>query len=331
MENKPKLLDQVRTRIRAKNFSMRTEQAYTFWVKRFIYYHQKRHPADMGPTEIQDFLNYLATDRNVAASTQNQALAALLFLYREVLQIDLPDVDSFTRAKRPERVPVVFTADEVQRMLARLEGSPWLVASLLYGAGLRLTEGLRLRVKDVDFGFRQIIVRDGKGHKDRVTMLPGPLAEPLRQQVARVRSIHSDDLARGLGEANLPYALKRKYPNAGRELAWQFLFPSGSISKDPRSEFVGRHHLDETIIQKAVKVALRHAEINKPAGPHTLRHSFATHLLQGGYDIRTVQALLGHRDVKTTMIYTHALQQGGFAVRSPLEAIERPALHTVVV
>jgi integron integrase len=250
MDHKPKLLEQLRTRIRARNYSMRTERAYCFWVKRYIYFHGKRHPEEMGEPEIQAFLNHLATEKNVAAASQNQALAALLFLYREVLKRDMPSIDELTRAKRPERVPTVLTAGEVQRLLARLEGVAWLMASLLYGSGLRLTEVLRLRVKDVDFGYRQIIVRDGKGHKDRVTMLPAPLVEPLKQQIDRVRTIHVDDLAQGLGEANLPYALKRKYPNAGREIAWQFVFPSGSISKDPRSDFVGRHHLDETICKK---------------------------------------------------------------------------------
>ena len=320
-EAKPKLLDQLRTRIRARNYSMRTEQAYTFWVKRYIYFNNKRHPDEMGESEIQAFLNYLATERNVAASTQNQALAALLFLYREVLKRDMPAIDDLTRAKRPERVPVVFTADEVQRLLARLDGVPWLMASLLYGSGLRLTEALRLRIKDIEFGYRQVIVRDGKGHKDRATMLPATLIEPLKQQIERVRTIHADDLAQGLGEANLPYALKRKYPNAGLEFAWQFLFPSGSISRDPRSNFVGRHHLDESILQKAIKSAIRRAGIDKHAGCHTLRHSFATHLLQAGYDIRTVQALLGHNDVRTTMVYTHVLNAGGMAVRSPLEGL----------
>jgi integron integrase len=318
---KPKLLDQLRTRIRAKNYSIRTEQAYTFWTKRFIVYHQKRHPEEMGENEILAFLNHLATVQNVAASTQNQALAALLFLYREVLVRELPTIGNITRAKRPERVPVVLTADEVRRLLAHLDGVSWLLASLLYGSGLRLTEALRLRVKDVDFSYRQIVVRDGKGHKDRITMLPAPLLQTLKQQVERVRVIHDEDLAAGLGAVHLPYALARKYPNAATDFGWQYLFPSGSISTDPRTGRRGRHHLDESILQKAVKGAVRRARIDKPAASHTLRHSFATHLLQSGSDIRTVQALLGHKDVRTTMIYTHVLNQGGFAVRSPLERL----------
>jgi integron integrase len=318
------LLDQVHEAIRRRYFSRRTEQAYVHWIRRFIYFHGKRHPRDLGETEVTAFLNDLAVERRVAAGTQNQALSALLFLYREVLGRELAWLDGLERAKRPPRLPVVLTRAEVERLLAHLTGGRWLLASLMYGSGLRVMECLRLRVKDVDLACRQILVRDGKGEKDRVTMLPEKLAEPLRAHLERVRALHARDLREGYGEVHLPYALSRKYPRAGREWAWQYLFPSKNRSPDPDDGVVRRHHLDESVPQRAVKEALRSAGIAKHASCHTLRHSFATHLLEGGYDIRTVQELLGHSDVSTTMIYTHVLNKGGRGVKSPLDRLEQP-------
>ena len=317
----PRLLDQVRERIRVKHYSLRTEQAYIHWIKRFIFFHGKRHPKEMSALEVEAFLSHLATELNVAASTQSQALAALLFLYREVLAIELPWLDNITRAKKPQRLPVVLTSAEVRTILARLDGRNTLMANLLYGAGLRLMEVLRLRVKDLDFEMRQITVRDGKGFKDRVTMLPDSQIEPLRTHLEKVREIHRQDLVAGYGEVFLPYALARKYPNAGREWGWQYVFPASQRSIDPYSGKERRHHLDEKVLQRAVKMAVRDSGLTKPASCHTLRHSFATHLLQAGYDIRTVQELLGHKDVSTTMIYTHVLNRGGRGVQSPLDVI----------
>jgi integron integrase len=298
---------------------LRTEETYVHWIKRFIYFSGKRHPGELGAAEVTAFLNHLARDLDVAASTQNQALSALLFLYREVLGTPLPWLDGLARAQRPVRVPTVLTPDEAQRLLAQMRGTQWLMASLMYGAGLRLRECLKLRVKDVDFGYRQIVVRDGKGAKDRVTMLPQPLAVPLREQLARARALHERDLAAGHGEVELPHALGRKYPQALHEWAWKFVFPSPRLSRDPRSEAVRRHHVYENYVIRAVKAAARAARIAKHVSCHTLRHSFATHLLASGYDIRTVQELLGHADVSTTMIYTHVLNKGGRGVSSPLE------------
>ncbi len=317
----PRLLDRVRDRIRVKHYSLRTEQAYIQWIRRFILYHGKRHPKDMGGPEVEAFLSQLATERNVSASTQSQALSSLLFLYREVLGIELPWLENLTRAKKPQHLPVVLTASEVKSVLARLDGRNALMANLLYGAGLRLMECLRLRVKDLDFEMRQITVRDGKGFKDRVTMLPESLIEPLQRYLEKVRVIHGEDLRAGFGEVFLPYALERKYPNAGREWGWQYVFPSSQRSIDPYSGKERRHHLDEKVLQRAIKMAVRDAGIAKPASCHTLRHSFATHLLQSGYDIRTVQELLGHKDVSTTMIYTHVLNRGGKGVASPLDQL----------
>jgi integron integrase len=309
----------VRESIRRHHYSYRTEQAYVHWIKRFILFHRKRHPQDMGANEVTAFLSHLALDRAVAAATQNQALAALLFLYSEVLGQALPWMDGITRAKRPVTVPVVLTRDEVRALLAQLDGTKWLMASLLYGAGLRLRECLHLRVKDVDFSYSQITVRRGKGEKDRVTMLPAPLADPLRSHLARVRSLHERDLAQGFGEVEMPDALARKYPRAGRECGWQYVFPSRKMSVDPRTGTTRRHHVYDDVLPRGITQAARAAGIAKPAGCHTLRHSFATHLLQAGYDIRTVQELLGHADVSTTMIYTHVLNKGGRGVRSPLD------------
>jgi integron integrase len=300
---------------------MRTEQAYLDWIKRFIRHFGKRHPRDLGAAEVSEFLTHLAVAGQVAASTQNQAKSALLFLYREVLDVELPWLDDVESAKAPRRLPVVLTQAEVVALLARLEGTNALVCRLLYGTGLRIMECLRLRVKDVEFERGEILVRDGKGFKDRVTMLPASLASSLREHLARVAELHRQDLGAGHGEVWLPYALDRKYPNAGREWAWQYVFPSAKLSVDPRSGVVRRHHVADQAVQRALKLAVRAAGVAKPATPHTLRHSFATHLLESGYDIRTVQELLGHSDVSTTMIYTHVLNKGGRGVRSPLDGL----------
>ena len=320
----PKLLDQVRERIRVKHYSLRTEEAYLHWIRRFIGFHGRKHPKDMAGPEVEAFLSNLASEGGVAASTQNQALSALLFLYRAVLGIELPWLDGIVHAKRPQRLPVVLTETEVRAVLAHLDGTRWLAASLLYSSGMRLLEGLRLRVKDLEFERREIVVRDGKGARDRITMLAGGLIEPLRTHLARVRALHESDLAAGYGEVYLPFALERKYPKAARSWAWQYVFPSGSRSVDPRGSKVRRHHLDEKIVQRSVSKAARDAGIAKPVSPHVLRHSFATHLLQSGYDIRTIQELLGHKDVSTTMIYTHVLNRGGRGVASPFDRMQTP-------
>ena len=319
--NPPKLLDQVRARIRVKHYSIRTEDQYVFWIRRFIHFHGKRHPRDMGAPEVEAFLSDLAVNGRVAASTQNQALSALLFLYREVLEVRLPWLDNITRAKPSQRLPVVLTPAEVRAVLERMDGVHGLMARLLYGTGMRLMECVRLRVKDVDFGRNEILIRDGKGAKDRVTMLPAALAGPLADHLARRRVIYEDDLRDGKAAVWLPDALAKKYPNAPTEWAWQFVFCSGSHSTDPRSGVVRRHHVDEKLLQRAMKKAVTAARLAKPATPHTLRHSFATHLLEGGSDIRTVQELLGHGDVSTTMIYTHVLNKGGRGVTSPLDRL----------
>ncbi len=322
-DNPPRLLTLVHEAIRRKYYSRRTEQAYVYWIKRFIYFHGKRHPRDMGEAEVTAFLNDLASSRNVAGGTQNQALSALLFLYKEVLGKDLAWLDGLVRAKRPPRLPTVLTRAEVEAILAQLTGVRWLIASLLYGAGLRVMECLRLRVKDVDLEYRQILVRDGKGEKDRVTMLPEKLVEPLRAHLHRVKGLYSRDLKEGYGEVNMPYALARKYPRAGREWAWQFVFPSKHRSADPDDGVIRRHHQYESVPQRAVHDAVRAAGVAKHVSCHTLRHSFATHLLEAGYDIRAVQELLGHSDVSTTMIYTHVLNKGGRGVKSPLDRLEQ--------
>ena len=321
MTTSPKLLDQVRDKIRAKHYSIRTETTYTDWIKRFILFHDKRHPSAMGGAEVESFLTHLGVKGKVSASTQNQAKSAILFLYRDVLEADLPWLEGVVQAKQPERLPVVLTETEVRGVMSKLRGSHWLLASLLYGAGMRLMEALRLRVKDIEFERIEIVVREGKGAKDRVTMLPVSAVDALKLHLKRVKALHESDLAEGYGKVYLPFALAKKYPNAAREWGWQYVFPSKNLSVDPRSGEMRRHHLDEKGIQRAMKQAVRDANIIKPATPHTLRHSFATHLLQNGYDIRTVQELLGHSDVSTTMIYTHVLNRGGKAVRSPLDAI----------
>ncbi len=317
----PKLLDRVRDRIRRKGYSLRTEKAYAHWIKRFILFHGKRHPRDLGAAEVEAFLTSLAVERDVAAATQNLALSAILFLYREVLELPLPWLDGIERAKKPARLPTVLGTAEVGRLLEHIEGTPGLMLRLLYGTGMRLMECVRLRVKDVDFTARQITVRDGKGGKDRVTVLPDALAEPLRTHLALVKAQHAADLAQGHGAVWLPDALARKYPKAPTSLGWQYVFPARGISTDPRSGARRRHHIDEKMLQRAMRRAAQEAGIVKPVSPHTLRHSFATHLLQSGYDIRTVQELLGHADVSTTMIYTHVLNRGGRGVVSPLDSL----------
>lgn len=314
-------LQQVRDRIRTLHYSIRTEQAYLDWVRRFVLFHGKRHPATLGESDVAAFLSWLAVERNVAPATQNQALNALVFLYRRVLEKPLGDIQGVVRAKRPQRLPVVLSRQEVGRLLREIDGAVWLPVSLLYGSGLRVMECVRLRVKDIDFHHRAILVRSGKGGKDRVVTLPDPCVRPLQRQLEAVRNLHEKDLADGFGEVWLPHALARKYPNAGREWGWQYVFPAARRSLDPRSGVVRRHHLDVSCLQKTVRRALRRAGIDKPASCHTLRHSFATHLLERGMDIRTVQEQLGHKDIRTTQIYTHVLQRGANAVMSPLAEV----------
>ena len=314
-----RLLDQIRVATRTRHYSIRTEDSYCDWARRFVLFNNKRHPSEMGVPEINAFLSHLAVEEQVAASTQNQALNALVFMYRYVLYQDLDGDINPIRAKAPERLPVVLSRSEVRVLMGQLSGMHLLMAQILYGGGLRLLECLRLRVKDLDFGQRQIVVRDGKGMKDRLTMLPTGLIEPLRAHLADVKAIHTQDLALGLGNVYLPFALERKHPQAGRDWIWQYVFPAKKIAPDPRTGKLRRHHFDETVLQRAVKAAAQKAGIEKRVGCHTLRHSFATHLLENGYDIRTVQELLGHKDVKTTMIYTHVLNRGPKGVRSPLD------------
>jgi integron integrase len=317
----PRLLDQLRSEIRVRHLSLSTEEAYADWVRRFILFHGKRHPRDMGVKEVEAFLSHLAVARKVSGSTQNQAKSALLFLYRHVLRVALPWLEEVVQAKAARRLPVVLTTREVGLLLEAMDGTTGLVAQLLYGTGMRLMEGLRLRVKDIDFDIREITVRQGKGDKDRVTMLPEVLVGPLRTHLEAVRALHQADLAAGRGDVLLPDAYARKAPHAARSWGWQWVFPSRLLSADPRGGQIRRHHLQPESIQKAVRLAARRAELAKPVTPHTLRHSFATHLLQAGHDIRTVQELLGHQDVETTMIYTHVLNRGGHGVLSPLDGV----------
>ncbi len=317
----PRLLDQVRERIRYKHYSIRTERAYVDWAKRFILFHDKRHPREMGAAEVEAFLSHLANEGNVAAATHQQALSALLFLYKQVLGVELPWLDEIGRPKKPQRLPTVLTSNEVQRLFAHLDGTHGLMARLIYGSGMRLMECVRLRVKDLDFERREIVVREGKGDKDRVTMLPAALAPELRAHLARVKLLWAQDREAGRAGVYLPDALARKYPRAATEWGWFWVFPAREVSRDPRSGVERRHHAHEQAFQRAIKRAVAAANIAKPASTHTLRHSFATHLLQSGYDIRTVQELLGHSDVSTTMIYTHVLNRGGRGVVSPLDQL----------
>lgn len=320
MEKPPKkLLEQVGDVIRVKHYSLRTEKTYVDWIRRYILFHKKRHPMDMGAAEIQAFITHLATERTVSASTQNQALSAVMFLYRHVLQkeIDLPP--ELIRAQKSKTLPVVLTHQEAMSVIGNMTDTPQLMAKILYGSGVRLMECLRLRVKDIDFGNHQIIVRDGKGEDDRSTILPDSMIPILETHLKTVKMIHQKDLKEGFGETSLPYALSKKYPNAAKEWMWQYIFPASTRSIDPVSKKTKRHHIDPSVLQKAIRQSAQSVDIIKPVSPHVFRHSFATHLLQSGYDIRTVQELLGHKDVKTTMIYTHVLQRGGLAVKSPLD------------
>ncbi len=318
-----KLLDRVRIAIRTRHYSLRTEEAYVGWIRRYIFFHNKKHPLEMGEPEINAFLSQLAVKDRVSASTQNQALCALLFLYRNVLEKPFPQLENLIRAKRPTRLPTVMTRAEVRSLLHRLSGEERLIATLLYGAGMRLLECLRLRVKDIEFGLNRILVRDAKGQKDRFVPLPIVVRQVLASHLARVKRWHEEDLARGNGSVYLPNALERKYPGSDREWCWQWAFPARDLSEDPRSGARRRHHLHERVLQRAVREAARSAGVKRQIGCHTLRHSFATHLIQDGYDVRTVQTLLGHKDLKTTMIYTHVLNRsGGQGVRSPADALE---------
>lgn len=316
---KKRLFDRVRDAIRLRHYSLRTEQTYIQWIRRFILFHNKRHPMDMGEKEVTAFLTHLAVNKKVAASTQNQALSAILFLYQKVLDQKLEWLDDVVRAKRPRRLPVVLSKSEITQLLDQLHGTNGLIARLIYGTGMRQMECLRLRIKDIDFDYRQIIVRSGKGDKDRMTVLPEQLVPELQIQLARAKNIHRIDLDDGYGETSLPYALKRKYPNAGKEWCWQYAFPSSRRSDDPYTGILRRHHWFHTNLHRAIKQAIRTTGITKRVTVHTLRHSFATHLIENGYDIRTVQELLGHKDVRTTQIYTHVLNRGGRGVRSPLD------------
>jgi len=314
-----RLLDKLREVLRKRHYSYSTEEAYVKWAKRYILFHDKKHPADMGEKEISAFVSDLALNQNVAASTQNQALNAIVFLYKHVLEIDLGDFGPMERAKKPEKIPVVMSKEEVDRVLSFMSGINRLMAQVLYGSGLRVKECMRLRVKDIDFFMNQIIVINGKGAKDRSTLLPEKIVPLLKDQLSRVKIIHEKDVKDGFGEVYLPYALERKYINAAKEWGWQYIFPAAKISLDPRGGKKRRHHYDESALRKAVRSAAQKAGIHKLIGPHTFRHSFATHLLENGYDIRTVQELLGHKDVSTTMIYTHVMKKGGMGVKSPLD------------
>ncbi|MEW8693346.1 MAG: integron integrase, partial [Candidatus Thiodiazotropha endolucinida] len=316
---KPMLLEVVRQRIRLRHYSIRTEKSYIHWIRRFVRFHNRRHPKELGKQEIEAFLTHLAVDRKVSASTQNQAFNALLFLYREVLELKLPQLDSVRRAKKPKQLPTVLSPDEVRQVLSHLDGKYWIAGNLLYGSGLRLLESLRLRVQDIDFNLAQIMVRGGKGNKDRCTILPTSVIDPLQEHLEKLRTIHSQDLKKGLGRVYLPVALDRKYPNASKAWCWQFVFPASRYVTDGETGHQVRFHLHEKALQRAITTAVRQTDISKRATAHTLRHSFATHLLQRGADIRTIQALLGHKDVSTTMIYTHVIQKGGMGVRSPLD------------
>ncbi len=324
-QQQPKLLDQVRHTLRRHHYSIRTEESYLDWIKRFILFHNKRHPKEMNTPEIEQFLTHLAVEKHVAPSTQNQAYFAIMFLYRRVLYLELGTPVDAVRAKKRVRLPVVMDQAEISRVITNLPPHYQLPVRILYGSGLRLIETVRLRVKDIDFAQHQIIVRSGKGDQDRDTLLPNSLCAPIQRQLSYAKTLHHNDLADGYGAVYLPYALERKYPNANKEWAWQYLFPSHKLSKDPRSSFIRRHHISKSSLQKAVKSAVRSAGVNKLVGCHTFRHSFATHLLQNGYDLRTIQELMGHKSVETTMIYTHVIKRGGMAVHSPLDSLSKTA------
>jgi integron integrase len=319
--SRPKLLDRVRHAIRTRHYSPRTEEAYVHWIRRYIVFHEKKHPSTLGAPDISRFLTWLAVERHVSASTQNQALSALLFLYKDVLAIEVGAVPPVVRARAPERLPVVLSRDEIGALLKQLAGTERLIVMLLYGSGVRLEECLALRVKDLDFDRHQIIVRQGKGQKDRVTMLRGAVRETLTKHLADVRRLHAADLANGFGRVVLPFALDRKFPNASTEWRWQFVFPAGRICRDPRHGSPSRYHVHQSVVQKAMANAARLAGTTKRLSPHVMRHSFATHLLEDGYDIRTVQELLGHRDVRTTMIYLHVMNRGALGVKSPMDRL----------
>ncbi len=321
MKEPQKLMDQIRNKIRIRGYSIRTEKTYMDWNKRFILFHNKKHPKNMGAQEVEQFLTFLAVNRNVAASTQNQAKCAILFLYKEVLNINLEWLGNIKNAKTPELLPVVLTKNEVNRVIPFLDGAYWIMTNILYGAGLRVMEGVRLRVKDIEFEMNQIIVRNGKGKKDRVSVLPGIIKNPLILHLKKVKALHDKDLKEGYGEVYLPYALERKYPSANKEWTWQYVFPAKKRSVDPRSGKIRRHHIGEKALRRVIRKASIAAKIYKQVGPHTFRHSFATHLLEAGYDIRTVQELLGHKDLRTTMIYTHVLNKGGKGVISPADVL----------
>lgn len=321
MEQKPKLLDQMKNRLRVLHYSLRTERAYLDWVKRFVFFHDKRHPDSMGSTEIEAFLDFLAIKKKVAASTQNQALSAILFLYKEVLRQDPGWVSASKRAKRPQKVPTVFSHAEIKMLFPHLDGTSWIMAHLLYGSGLRLMECVRLRVKDLDFDRNQVVVRNGKGDKDRRSVFPQVLKGTLKLHLDKIKSLHDKDLSDGFGSVYLPFALEKKYASLNKNWAWQYVFPSRKLSKDPKSGVIRRHHINEQVLQRKVKNAIRLAGIPKHGSCHTLRHSFATHLLESGYDIRTIQDLLGHKDVRTTMVYTHILNKSGRGVISPSDVL----------
>ncbi len=316
--SKTKLLDEVRNVIRLRHYSPRTEESYVNWIRKYVLYHNKKHPRDMGEKEIRDYLNNLSLTQNLSYSTQNQALNAIIFLYKNVIKKELGNLN-FEKAKRVKHIPVVLSKNEVKLILDKLEGIVKLIVSLLYGSGLRLSECLRIRIKDVDVDYMQIIIRDGKGEKDRRTMIPGSLINQLKKQIEKVKHIHTSDLKKSGGFTNLPYALEKKYPNANKQFGWQYLFPASKQIYEAKTKRKHRHHLHEATIQRAVKRAVSKAEIVKQVSPHTFRHSFATHLLENGYDIRTVQELMGHKDVRTTMIYTHVLNKGVMGVKSPLD------------
>ncbi|MHB1324252.1 MAG: integron integrase [Coriobacteriia bacterium] len=320
-QGQPRLLDRLGHELRARHYSARTEKAYRLWVRRFILFHRMRHPADMGEEEINAFLTHLAVRGGVSASTQTQALSAILFLYKHVLRRDVGEMPGLVRARAPERLPVVMTRAEVRAVLAELSNEHWLMASLMYGAGVRLSECLRLRVQDIDFGANEIMVRNGKGAKDRVTMLPASLKAPLGAHLRKAKAVHERDLAAGWGRVVMPDALERKYPYAAGDWRWQWVFPQERRWRNPKTGVEGRHHVHPTVLQRAVKAAVARAGVQKNVGCHTFRHSFATQLLESGYDIRTIQELLGHKDVRTTMVYTHVLNKGGRGVRSPLDDV----------